>query len=208
MKPKKRKHSIPFLSDIPRKNNFETPSYYFESVENSVFTEIALEKIHNNDNELFKLPDQYFDSIEASVISKLQSELLYKESPKNDSVPAGYFENFEDSLLKKLPKQGKVLRLKTLIKSKFTPIAIAASLLLIFTLGNVNNANAVTFENISSTDIESWVENGDLVFSIEDFTEQVTDTTLELKSFSNIYSDEQALDFLENTALENILFND
>jgi len=208
MKPKKRKYNIQILSDIPQKNNFETPSDYFENVENAVFSEIGLEKIHNDDDERFGLPDQYFETIEASVISKLQSELLYKNSSKNDSVPAGYFENFEDSLLQKLPKQRRVLRLKTIIKSKLTPIAIAASLLLIFTLGNVDNANAVTFENISSTDIELWVENGDLVFSIEDYTEQVTDTTLELKNFSNMYSDEQALDFLEETALENILFND
>jgi len=208
MKPNKNKHSIRFLSDIPRKNNFEVPEGYFETMEDTVFSEMKLKKIHSNEQERFEVPENYFDTVEDVVIAKIQAEILSTNNAIDSAIPVGYFDNLEDSVFEKLPKQGKLIQLKTLLKSKITPIAIAASLLLIFTIGNVNTANAVTFENISSTDIETWVENGDLVFSVEDFTEQVTDTDLELENFSNMYTDEQALDFLEETELENILFND
>lgn len=208
MKPDKNKHNIQSLSDIPQKHNFEIPKDYFKTVEETVLSEITLKKILIKEKDVFEIPENYLETLEATVIAKLQSELLYKEASINTTIPEGYFDTIEDSVFDKLPKKGKLFQLKTILKSKFTPIAIAASLLLIFTLGNINKANAVTFENISSTDIELWVENGDLVFSMEDFTEQVTDTALELNNFSNIYTDEQALDFLKETHLENILFND
>ncbi|MBL4744920.1 MAG: hypothetical protein JKY08_00985 [Flavobacteriaceae bacterium] len=208
MKPDHNKHSLPFLSTRTRKNNFETPLDYFKNVEDAVASGIELEKIRLDDPLRFKLPKGALKKLELSVIAKLQSEILYKDSPNNTSVPVGYFDSIEDSVLKKLPKKGKLLRFNTVFIKVLGPIAIAASLLLLFTLNTGDKSNAVPFENISNSDIESWVENGDLVFSVEDFTAQVTDVTLELDDFSTIFNDEQALDFLESSSLENILFND
>ncbi|PCH78395.1 MAG: hypothetical protein COB98_00400 [Flavobacteriaceae bacterium] len=208
MKPDKNKHSIQFLSDITRTNNFEIPKDYFKNVAESVLSEITLEKVHSKDNERFTLPKDYLESIDDTVIAKLKAEIIYQENDANSSIPVDYFDHIEDSVLGKLSKKQGLFQLKSLFKSKFTPLAIAASLLLIVTLGNVNKAQAVTFKDISSSDIELWVANGDLVFSVEDFTDPVSSTALDFDNFSRIYSDEQALDFLEETDLENILFND
>lgn len=202
------KHNIQFLSDIPRKNNFELPKDYFKTAGDALFSQLYLQEIHTTDPKRFDVPEGYFNEVDSLVLTKLKTQARYKNHTTPNDIPTDYFETLEDRIMEKLPKQSGIIQFKTLLKSKLTPIAIAASLLLIFTLGNINKANAVTFENISSNDIEAWVENGYLIFNTEDFTSQVTDTALELDNFSNIYTHEQALDFLQETDLENILFEE
>lgn len=202
------KHNIRFLSDIPQKNNFEVPKGYFKNVGQTLSSIIYLQQINTNSKQNFNVPKGYLSEIESLVISKLKAEKLHPNTPKHTGTPENYFETLEDRVMERLPKQHRTIRLKTILKRTFTPIAVAASILLLVTLGNINKVTAVTFDTITNSDIESWVDNGYLVFNSEDFTEQVTDTALELDNFSNIYNDEQALNFLQETTLENILFHD
>ncbi len=205
------KHNIQLLNDIPRENNFKLPKDYFKTVEEIISSTVYLQQKHTSDSKIMSVPNGYFDSIETSIVSKLKEEEVEetKKQALSNTIPTDYFETLEDRVFKRLPKPKRITPFKKVLKTAFAPIAIAASLLLIVTLGNLHKANPIsTFDTISSNDIEAWIASGDLFFDTEDFTELITDKTLEFDTFSNIYTDEQAMEFLGETDLENILFEE
>ncbi|SDW80045.1 hypothetical protein SAMN05444411_102202 [Lutibacter oricola] len=186
-------HKIaPNLSSISKKEiGFKVPANYFNSVEELVISEINLKNsLNKSSQEIFKTPTNYFEDIESITISKLKAEALNEKDTHN--VPNNYFDSIEDAVFEKLNKKpSKVIQLKNNAKKVFIPLAIAASLLLMFTL--TNNTEPVSFDSLATNDIENWIDEGNI---------ELSNTTL-----ANIYADVELEDsFLDTSISDDELF--
>lgn len=153
----------------------------------------------------FTTPENYFDGVEDNFFIKLKEESL----PKGNSftTPHNYFESLEDTLLNKIQenKEVKVISLKSRIL-KFTSYAAAASVVLFIALNSFvfNTNNSVTFDSLSESDIEFWIDNEDI------FTGDLATVYEEdIESANALYfteiQDEQIEDYLINTDSDLIL---
>lgn len=127
----------------------------------------------------FSVPKDYFNGIEDDFLMKLSEQQLPTEKAFN--IPKDYFSNLEDEILTKVSlNKPKVISFRNRI-SKFIPLAAAASVVLFMGFYFLNNQNStITFDDISSTDLENWYDNSlgysnnselALVYEISDFDE-------------------------------------
>lgn len=129
----------------------------------------------------FFVPENYFDNIEDSLAVKISESTL-----PNDAAfiaPDNYLSAFDEKLLQKIdfPKdEVKVISLKTTRILKLIPTAAAAACILLFIgLNYFPVSNKITFEEVSSEELEVWfndntIENNSKVlleFVDTDFTE-------------------------------------
>mgnify|MGYP000337523481 CR=1 FL=1 len=148
------------------------------------------------DTSGFSTPENYFDTVEDVLFSKLIEQQLPNED--GFKVSANYFNDLETSLYSKIDfpkKEIKVIPLRKRI-IRYIPHAAAASVLLFFGLNYFSLTNTSSFEDVSSLDIENWIDNEyvdfntfNIVFVDSDFTENdlIEDETI---------SDEDLLDYL------------
>jgi hypothetical protein len=127
----------------------------------------------------FSVPENYFDGVEDNVLSKMTD----KDFPKDIAfiTPDTYFNTFDEKLFAKIDfpkKEAKVISLKSRIL-KLIPAAAAASILLFIGLNYSSTNEEISFETISSEELELWFidsnsEEGSrdlLEFVDADFTE-------------------------------------
>jgi len=110
----------------------------------------------------FSVPEDYFNSVEDSVLSQIIEEQLPGKLTYN--VPDTYFENFEDRLFANSEfskKETKVIRLKSRI-FKIIPTAAAACMLLFIGLNYFSTNEKISFESISSEELELWFNDSNL----------------------------------------------
>jgi len=195
---------IPELSEISlKKTGFELPENYFETVEDTVIATLKTENLQNKINsKTFKTPDNYFDSIEDIVLAKLKAEAL--QNKNNSQIPENYFETLETKVISEIKTAPKVISLKTKLTKFIAPIAIAASLLLVFVLNN--NSTTVSFESLAVTDIESWIDNGSIDIDALSIASIYPDIELDTKIYSVSLTDEEVLDYLYEENLEELIY--
>ncbi|TYP96090.1 hypothetical protein C7447_10927 [Tenacibaculum adriaticum] len=127
----------------------------------------------------FSVPKNYFNGIEDDFLVKLSEEQLPKKTTFD--IPKDYFSNLENEILAKVSiKEPKVISFRDRI-FKFIPLAAAASIVLFIGFYFLNNQNnSITFDDISSTDVENWYDsmlgysnNTELAFAydVSDFDE-------------------------------------
>lgn len=144
----------------------------------------------------FSTPENYFDQVEDVLFSKLIEQQFPKEN--GFVVSENYFNDFEASLYATIDFPNKEIKVITLRKRimRYIPTAAAASVLLFFGLNYFSLTNTSSFEDVSSTDIENWIDieyvdfnTTNTIFVDSDFTENdlIEDETL---------SDEDLLDYL------------
>jgi len=198
---KKEVHKIaPTLSKIVGKNHgFNVPDAYFNTVENGVFAEINASKI-NTDKTIYKTPDTYFESVEDLVVTKIKVGIFQKETSR--SVPESYFETLEDTVFNRIKKTSKVSTLKKLSKY-VAPIAIAASFLIIFILNSTSNN--ITFETLATSEIEEFIENGNINYDAESLASIFPEVTLEETNYISALSDSDVLNYLNENDLETLI---
>ena len=195
---------IPELSEISlKKTGFELPENYFETVEDTVIATLKTENLQNKINsKTFKTPGNYFNSIEDIVLAKLKAEVIQN---KNDNqIPENYFETLETKVISEIKTAPKVISLKTKLTKFIAPIAIAASLLLVFVLNN--NSTTVSFESLAVTDIESWIDNGNIDIDALNMASIYPDIELDTKMYSVSLTDEEVLDYLYEENLEELIY--
>jgi len=195
---------IPELSEISlKKTGFELPKNYFETVEDTVIATLKTENLQNKINsKTFKTPDNYFDSIEDIVLAKLKAEVI--QSKNDNQIPENYFETLETKVISEIKTAPKVISLKTKLTKFIAPIAIAASLLLVFVLNN--NSTTVSFESLAVTDIESWIDNGSIDIDALSIASIYPDIELDTKMYSVSLTDEEVLDYLYEENLEELIY--
>jgi len=153
----------------------------------------------------FEIPNGYFDSVEDIVLAKLKAEAMNKVN--SSSVPDGYFETFEETVISEIKtSKPKVISLKSRVVKIMAPIAITASLLLVFILSSDNQL--YTFEDLTSSDIEQWIENEDITFDEIELALVIEDSDLSGFEHSSKYSDEELLEYLNESDLELLNFED
>mgnify|MGYP005987316067 CR=1 FL=1 len=131
----------------------------------------------------FAVPENYFNTVEDTILSKIILNQLPGELTYN--VPENYFTKVEEDIFKKLSikeqRINKVVSLKSRLL-RIIPTAAAACLLLFIGLNYFSINSNSSFDNISSDDIENWLDENytrnstinTLEFVDADFTEETT----------------------------------
>lgn len=190
----------PTLSKIGHKDRgFNVPSTYFNTVEDGVFAEINTSKL-NTDKPIYKTPDTYFETVKNSVVTKPKAQTFYNEI--THSIPEGYFETLEDQVFNKIEKTSKV-RTLTKLSKYVAPIAIAASLLIIFILNSTSNN--ITFETLATSEIEEFIENGNIYYDAESLASIFPEVTIEDTNYISTLSDSAVLNYLNEKDLETLI---
>jgi hypothetical protein len=203
MKKEKPHKIIPTLSENSlKKTGFALPENYFETVEDNVIAALKTENLKNKINtKVFTTPENYFDSIEDIVLAKLKAEAIQE---KNSGIPKNYFDTLEDKVIGKVKKEPKVISLKKGFSKFIAPIAIAASLLLIFTL--TNTQKSITFESLAASDIENWIENGNIDIDALNIVSMYPNIELNDDIYTSTISDEEVIDYLNTEDLDLIIY--
>lgn len=112
----------------------------------------------------FKTPENYFEEFSDTLFTKMAEDSLPEET--GFKVPDTYFSNLEDSILSSVetttPKRKSKIRYLSTISS------IAAAMLLYFGIAKYNQSNIVTFDSITITDVQSYIEDGNM--SVDSYT--------------------------------------
>jgi hypothetical protein len=205
MKQSKLNSIAPILGSIQRNTGFKTPTNYFQEVEENVISTMKSQQlIFKKPSNSFKVPDDYFITIEDVVLSKLKAEVLQVKNNKETKIPENYFESIEDQVLTKLKAKSteKKFSLTNVIKY-VAPIAIAASLLLIFVLKS--KPETVTFDNIATNEIVQFVENGFADLDTDNIVTIYSDVELS-DNFTTLVSEEEAYDYLDEIDVESLIY--
>jgi hypothetical protein len=179
-------------------SGFKVPMNYFNKIEDEIEAKLTTKKNSKENN--FAIPDDYFESVEDIVLTKLKSEALKN---KTTTIPDNYFNSIEDKVLNKL-KSNKNTKLISLSKI-ITPIAIAASLLLIIYLNTFNN-NTLTIDSISTAAIESYFEENQNNIDITSIASLYNENELNDESFDIEISNTEVENYLSEEDLENIIY--
>ena len=202
---KNKLHKIaPKLSEISlKKSGFEIPDNYFETIENAVLSELNIDEIDFKiSKKTFTTPENYFESIEDIVIAKLKSEVIHKNI--ESSIPKNYFDSIEETVLTKIMASPKTIQLKTRFIKFIAPIAIAASLLLVFVLNN--NSTNVSFDSLTLNEVENWIANGSIDYDALSVASMYPEIELKNEIFTISISDNEVLDYLYEEDLEAIIY--
>jgi len=141
----------------------------------------------------FKVPDGYFDT-NAIDFSRLKSV----EDQSGFKVPENYFDSFKVEV----PKETKTIRL---YNYKF--IAIAASLTIILATLLINlisgqlNSEPMDFSKLDKQHLFDYIEDEMLL----DHDMYINGTDEKLKVFKNDISEEEVLDYLDDTSIEQLM---
>ncbi len=202
MKKQKLHKVAPLLNSISKKSGFTTPNDYFDTLEIDILSKIKTEELNSEiDKNTFKTPDAYFDTIEDIVIAKLKAESF--QNKENIEVPNNYFDTLEDTVISKLKPPKKIISLKTVSKY-LAPIAIAASLLLIFTLNT--NKDKVTFDSLATAEIEQFIDYGIIDIDTQTLASTFSDIEIKTEEFDLSLTDSEVLNYLTDEDLETFIY--
>jgi hypothetical protein len=153
----------------------------------------------------FKVPNGYFDTVENIVLAKLKAEVMNKGN--TSAVPEGYFESIDNNILAEIKQpKTKVISLKSRMVKIIAPIAVAASLLLVVVLST--NKQHYTFEDLTSNDIEQFIETETITFDEVELAMVIDDEDLSEFEHSSTYSNEEILEYLNDSDIEFLNFED
>ncbi len=150
----------------------------------------------------FKVPNNYFNSIENAVFAEILASEINVEKP-NFNTPENYFNSLEDKVIDKINSKPKVISLKKITKY-IAPIAIAASFLIIFLI-NKNSTN-ITFESIASSEIEEFIDLGNIDYDAESLAIIFPNVELDDTNFISSLSDSDVLEYLNENNLEELFY--
>lgn len=186
------------LNKIKNKGaGFKAPERFFKEFENN-FSENLNKTKHG-----FKSPENYFENLEDKILGKINKSDLDKNT--GFKTPDKYFENIDNKIFTKIKpnKSSKVVSLKNHNYIKIISFSIAASFLLFVGINKFkSNSNNFNFETVAISEIENWVENDLISFNAYDIAETFSDIDLII---DDNYSDEEILEYLDNTDIENLI---
>lgn len=151
----------------------------------------------SNKNSGFKTPEGYFESFSEKLKDKLsQGEPVL---PKEDgfTVPKDYFETLNQKIKNKVSeKETKVVQLHSYRKYYYAAASIVAIIVLVFGV-NWNTTNSLTFEDLASSDIESYFENNEVGLSSYEIAEVLPVDELEINDIlENQLNEDNIIEYL------------
>ncbi len=172
---------------------FTNPESYFADFESN------FEENNSKINSGFEIPSNYFNKIEDKIISKTKRSLSSNKT--GFKTPNNYFESIEAKILAKT-NSAKVIPLKNYKVIKRLGIAVAASLILFFSLYNFSrNSNNLSLDTVKADEIENWMDNDLITFNTYEISEIFTDADLDLANNVN----DEVLDYFEYIDIENLI---
>lgn len=203
MKKNKLHITAPILCEISAKGTgFEIPQNYFDTVEENVILELRLQKNYPKESpSAFKLPNNYFEEIEDIVLARIKVKPLKNKDLYE--LPDHYFDTIEDRVLNKINAPKTVISIKKITKY-VAPIAIAASLLLVFILNT--NQNKITFDALATSEIEQFIDNGFVDIDSESLALAFSTVEISIDNISAPISEDEVLDYLYTEDLEAIIY--
>lgn len=132
----------------------------------------------------FTVPNNYFDDFDNAIFAKIDTDSFPNET--GFKTPENYFSDVENRILKSISEQqnpSKIIDFKRRIL-RFVPYIAAASIALFITFNTLifKNDNSLSFESISETDLENWLESNS--FNTSDIAAVLGDDFLEINDFS------------------------
>ena len=199
MKKKKLRKIAPILNQISfMEKAFGLPYDYLKNFEDDFFsTWDGLQLPKETKKSPFEIPKNYFEKFDTEFEHIVSTEQI--EIPNHNKVPIGYFDQLEDSVLRKIEKQKRSSRIRKLTMRIATPLAIAASLALIFILNT--KQSPITFESLASTEIEDFIDAGAIDIDINTLALAFPNLDLDTNSMFEDFSDDEVLDYLYNENL-------
>ncbi|NNC69579.1 MAG: hypothetical protein HKN90_02030 [Flavobacteriaceae bacterium] len=187
---------------FPNTSGFSVPDGYFESLEQIVNSKLIIDQLP--DKEGFNVPKDYFDSIEDTIFTKLGKETL---SVNSKEIPKDYFDTLEDRVFARLKdenieKETKVISLGARIRKVWVPIAVAASLVLIFMIG-YNDGSDTGLNDVATAEVDQWIEEDLINLDSYEIAEVFSD--IELASGDVSGDDDELLNYLNGTDVESML---
>jgi hypothetical protein len=149
----------------------------------------------------FKVPEGYFQDFENNLFVKIKENELPESY--GFKVPDRYFDSLEDTIMHRVEASAREPKVFTLLKSKtiYYAAAVAACIILVFSLSNQKTSLNKSFENVQFSTIESYINDGSIEMDSYDVTALLNDDDISSLNFdSNFYSEEN----LENYLLENL----
>ncbi len=155
-----------------------------------------LNKLNKEDG--FKIPEGYFDSLHERLLDRLDTE--GHELPENDgfTVPDNYFNELHKNIQQKLKdEEPKIVQLHPYRKYYLAAASIAAIVLVWIGL-NRETQEPITFQDIASSDIDSYFENHEIGLSPFEIAEVLPVDHLEINDLlENQIKEENIVDYLE-----------
>jgi hypothetical protein len=180
-----------------KETGFTVPEGYLENFE------VLLEQKTIESKTGFTLPKDYLENLDSVILSKVS-----KTTNTGFKTPDNYFESVDNKILNRidLNKKSRIISIIQTPLFKRVSYAVAASLVLFFGVKSFYFTNTVSdFDSVTTAQIDSWVEDDLLTFSTYDIAENLTDIDYDM---SSDFSDEEILDYLDNTDIENLLLNE
>ncbi|PIE48605.1 MAG: hypothetical protein CSA39_06900 [Flavobacteriales bacterium] len=152
----------------------------------------------------FQIPKGYFSDFQKNIAKKTKA--IHKQKATGFSVSADYFSTLDDAILNKITKKktaNKLLKLNGISIKKW--MAVAATVLILITLWfTIDKKQTTEWNNISSTEVELWVTEDLIEFDTYQIFEAYPEIDL---SDTDIFKDENVLDYLSNKDVELLLLN-
>lgn len=142
-------------------------------------------------------------------LQELQAENLLKHKESMQDIPADYFENLSKDFLASVQgKEDKAPTKTVSFRKVFLSLSIAAALLVLLAIPLFNsNANVeeVNWDQLSSTDIENYIEENIYEFSDEEIASVIalSDNSIFMETE---FSDEILEEYLTEMDIEETLF--
>ncbi|WP_231427067.1 MULTISPECIES: hypothetical protein [Pedobacter] len=172
------KRDAPVLAAMVRSNPFTVPNHYFESVEESVISNVFLDGLKQNTNcAHFEVPQHYFEEL----TERIEANIRIVELPKAENsfaVPQNYFDNlqsrindriaatFEDKV--EVKPELKIAKIVPLWRKSLVKYASAACFVLIASFG------AYFYQNSTSIPVAqtqpSDLANEQMLYDIDEST--------------------------------------
>jgi len=149
-----------------------------------------------NQHHGFNIPDGYFNTIEAAVFERISLD-----SNNLDSVPEGYFDTIENRVFEKIKSEPKVIPLKNKFVKYLLPFTAAAAILLLISFPIFNTPttkNNDLFSKVNTSEIEIWIENGDLELTEYEITSIYKEANYDNLDLNFNYTEEELNQYLES----------
>lgn len=174
-------------------SGFEIPENYFVQFEKEMQNKIKPLSTG------FKVPDNYFKNLEANFSKEDQLASISSIRTPGFKTPDNYFENI-DLIGDSISKKSKVIPLNRSSFIKMAGLAIAASLLLFFSISRFNiNNNPIDY--VADSEIDVWLEEGLVSFNTYDIEDVFSDEDLNLIAEES----DEVTNYLKYTDIEVLL---
>ena len=147
--------------------------------------EIAKLRALGIENPGFKAPSNYFEEFSNTLFTRIQEEQIPQKT--GFITPESYFIDIEETILSRIDFQKK--RNHTKIRILYTITTVAAAIILYFGLSEYQQPATVSFDSLTTVDIENWIISGNMNIDSYDIVsigaENVWSSNLEMDKISN-----------------------